>query len=594
MIIKKNGKSFVQLKLNDILYNAAILGVLKILIHSGDINSKDFPEKNYINIPLETFDNFAQKYIDFLIDKYKKDFIYLYNFELSYKILLSENFEKSKNIKEKIKLLKNLALIAKSGTKKNSFNANLHTPMWIFYHFMSDDSINMEEKSQRKKYSKKIGDILKNIYYTLQDILNNNNQVEEKINALFLENIELIKNVYDYKNEFYMKYISNNIIKKIWDRRCWRSTSYRNILSKDIYEKIFILPLKQYIKRTSKRDLYCLTCGQEIKIIDLSFNYVWLNAYGIDSHKKNSVFWNSVRDDYMCAVCYLIYSAAPAGIIFIKHPYMKIFNSYFINQNNNIKMLYRINQIFSNNLKNRLVDSDGRNLSPNLFMVWASIWDIKKNESEIVYDFVEIFKLMNNDKLNIDFLSDYHMQVFELSYKYLKKINQIRYKNHQGNYVYIVDELLNLIVEGKKIRNFIIDLIIIYTKNNRKAYFLKHIMEVMFIVNSIGNKEISTMYEKSHKSIKWLGNKLGKLMRNKKLKSYIYEMTNYLNNGERSKFINTLIKTHIAYSCRIKNHYVDNLYNDEYDFQSLGTVYIIGLAEAIKNKGKEKNEKNEK
>jgi len=95
MIIKKNGKSFIQLKLGDILYNASILGVLKILKHSGDINSDDLPEKNYINIPLKAFDDFSEKYINFLIDEYKNDIHYLYNFELSYKILSADNFENS-------------------------------------------------------------------------------------------------------------------------------------------------------------------------------------------------------------------------------------------------------------------------------------------------------------------------------------------------------------------------------------------------------------------------------------------------------------------------------------------------------------------
>lgn len=581
IIIKKNGEKFIQLKLDDILYNAAILGILKILKYSGDISSDDLPEKDSIDIPLKAFDDFAEKYINFLVNQYKKDFPYLYNFELSYKILLTENFENSENAKEKIKLLKNLALIAKSGTKKNSFNAKLDSPMWIFYHFMPDDSINIKKKTKRKEYSKKIGAILRKIYYSLQEILENKKQVEEKVNALFLENIQLIKNVYNYKNEFYMKAISSNIIKKVWDGRCWRSNYYRHILSKDIYEKIFILPLEKYIEKTSKRDLYCFTCGEEIKTIGLSSNYVWLNAYGIDSDKKNSVFWNGVRDDYMCAVCQLIYSAAPAGMSFIKNPYMKIFSSYFINQTNSIRLLYRMNQIFSNNLDSRLVDTYGKDLSPNLFIIWASIWDINMSEIEIIYDFIEILKIMNNDELNVDLLSSYHMKVFELSYKHLEKINQIKYKNNQENYIYIVDELLRLIVEGKKIQVFLIDLTINCIKNNRKGYFLKYIMEVMFIVNSIKTKERATMDEKSHRSIKWLGNKLGRLMRKKRLKSYMYEMIGYLNNGDQFKFVNTLIKTHVTYNCKIKYHYVDNLYNDEYDFESLGTVYIIGLAEVI-------------
>ena len=42
-------------------------------------------------------------------------------------------------------------------------------------------------------------------------------------------------------------------------------------------------------------------------------NYSWIVDGGIDSERKTSVFWDFVRDDYMCPMCALVYSCMPLG-----------------------------------------------------------------------------------------------------------------------------------------------------------------------------------------------------------------------------------------------------------------------------------------
>jgi CRISPR-associated protein Cst1 len=125
-------------------------------------------------------------------------------------------------------------------------------------------------------------------------------------------------------------------------KNAWSDISFLNANSKEPnlyqdYNKVFVAPIDKYLTSSHRKDDYeCFTCGRPMGVKGHSYSF--LTDMGYDVNKKNSNGWNFGNDQMMCPICFLMYSAVPAGFNYNMHN-----QGVFINQSTSLESLYNAN-----------------------------------------------------------------------------------------------------------------------------------------------------------------------------------------------------------------------------------------------------------
>ncbi|WP_129409290.1 hypothetical protein [Marinitoga lauensis] len=114
----------ITLRLSDWLYNAGIVGLINILgkdnvRYRTDENNLDL-EYDELEIKIESFENFEEKYFDYFINTYKN---LNWHQLISYKEIIEKKLEQIEFSKEDVEIINKIIKLFKDNLKKASFKS---------------------------------------------------------------------------------------------------------------------------------------------------------------------------------------------------------------------------------------------------------------------------------------------------------------------------------------------------------------------------------------------------------------------------------------------------------------------------------------
>lgn len=291
----------LKVRLNNTLYNAGIVGFIKVLKTMED-NFLDVDytiQGNTLIFSSDVFNNFTEYYLKTLIDKYEKDTIFS-DIMNEYEILMSQDSKQDKQIK---KVVRKLKTASNTSRYKKAF----------------------EYIVNKKGDKKDIEGIIK--------FLENTTDLNAKLSSLE----DVIKYMQKHKDIFLVKDIAETKVKLFWSGTGFCSNKHTNKHPKDAYEADFINPVLKYLNKNPKKISHqCIECrGVVPSIRDGKMS--WINDMGVDVDKKKSNFWNFEPDVLICPICRVIYSCIPLGF------YMIGKEGLFVNSNITIDSLLEMN-----------------------------------------------------------------------------------------------------------------------------------------------------------------------------------------------------------------------------------------------------------
>lgn len=238
-----------KIYLGDWLYNAGIVGFLKIFEFNGNINLIKRTD-DYISFQKDILTNFHEQYFSYV-------------------------YQKANSISDKITKLNKL--IASGATEKEI-----------------KEYIKNITNSQTLKNDTVISKILAS-----SKVINDWIVIGKQLSAALPKHWERNKDLYSkyYLQGFYEgKSIFNASVKK-------------NI--KEIFKRDFIDPL--FSNDRHRREFHCKVCNDRIAKKDVFFDEGAFKLTGVSSNEFKNFFWNLIPNTHMCAICELIYLCSFAG-----------------------------------------------------------------------------------------------------------------------------------------------------------------------------------------------------------------------------------------------------------------------------------------
>ena len=575
-------KETFKIMLNDFSYNAGVMGFLDILIESGDLNINDLPQNNVIELPFSVLDNFEEKYIRVMVDRYKH-LGFFHNLVREYeklKVISEDNSYETKKL-----VLEMVADLTSKNSRVSVFKTMENIPF----------EVTGNEKEKESKI-KAIMNLIKKELKMLVDTKTRKLSDEEKrniVDGLFDTYKPLIDKIIEHEDDFYMKEIMYLVITNFWNNRSFLSGAKVNNKIMQMYDEVFILPTKwQFenpVKKVGGADVQCLECGidiekkstkiNEIKI-DIVDNFMWIVDKGIDSKRKTSIFWDGRPDDFLCPLCRLIYSCMPLGFKVYKSVPMV---SMFINSNYSIYSMYNLN-----------ITMQGEDLSANRFE-YQNFAKIVQSYFKAHIDYIkdvpkigglQLIRKRHGDRFKIDLISPLHMKVIKDRLKDFETLTNkyIKDEKNRKNDADIYQEVVNNFVNNNNLNQLVDKYIKMYLSDmNFNPYYLFNIVEIQHYANHLmrgGNK----LDYKSNDLLSWKinGAKMRKALEdndkdfNNRMKKYYYQLSSAVNVGDKKAFIHTMMTQHVSLNMELPYKMLSLQENME-NFESYGQAYLIGL-----------------
>lgn len=146
------------------------------------------------------------------------------------------------------------------------------------------------------------------------------------------------------KETFTMKSIIYNYINRFWDGKCFLNQTNAKKDMKELFEKDFSVPMRDYWKKEHKKPKdICIDCGEPLDAKE-KVSIAFMNDMGDDLSRKRSAFWNCKVDAYLCPTCAFVYALSPLGFQLIGNKFL------FINTNESMQELISQNRKKSNGL----------------------------------------------------------------------------------------------------------------------------------------------------------------------------------------------------------------------------------------------------
>lgn len=542
----------IRLELSDWLYNAGLVGLVKILRHSDAQVEKEI---NYIEFDEEELDNFEEKYFSYFTYTYEK-------FTSWYKLVSYEEVIDNINIavitEKDIEKINDCIEDLKKKLTSNSYKSA--------YLILSDKSIDLleeEKKLQKIKKGKKqeLADIASDIENTII-------QMKKIIDYLRKEEVQkIIKS----KNIIY------DIIQEFWsDVSFLNKNNSKNNMYEE-YSSYFLQPIRAFITSDKSKFRYqCYTCDEKIATLAKpnAYDLTWLSKIGADMSRKSSHFWNFNGTSYICPICNLVYSCIPAGFTVVKG------NGLFINQNSSMNTIIAINE-FTLDKGITFVELEEQ----SYFNIVESMQQNQLVNSDKEIENIQIVKFdSQNDRRPYTFnlLSKSKLNIIYKNKKRLKALLKIHVKISKDYYINLYKEVLQRLYDNKNQFDLINELIHLNLQEKFRA--LRAIYSIIQINNDFigGGNKSKMVYYKEIDNFRDYGLKLrdsytkGNSSAKNKLPGITYRLLNALKTKDTSRFMETLINAYLYLGKQIPTDFVNGLKDIE-KFQTIGYSFLIGL-----------------
>ncbi|AYD40183.1 type I-B CRISPR-associated protein Cas8b1/Cst1 [Clostridium fermenticellae] len=543
----------IKLKMSDWLYNAGLVGLIKIL-NQEEISYN--PKGKYFEFEADALVNFEEKYFKYFSRKYKR-------FTSWYKIVSFEdyiiNFDKNKVSDKNLETINNYIENIKKKLTSNSYKSA--------YLLLKNPEIDLLEKEKKLKKIKKTKK--QNIKDVVEEICNQLNNLKLIINYLKRDDV---KRIIIAKNIIY------NIIQQFWsDVSFLNRNNSKNDMFQE-YKTYFIDGVLNYAEAEKKKYKYdCFTCDNKISKLSKpkAYDLTWLSKIGVDMSRKSSHFWNFNGDSYICPVCNLVYSCVPAGFTILKG------KGLFINQNSSIEDLFSANTLSLEGIDKfqKLEEQGYFNIVKNIEQ--GSVENFNKeieNIQVVKYDFQNVrrpysFNLLSKSKLVLIYKNR----------KRLSKLINVYIKISKDYYINLYSEVLERLYNNKNQFSFINYLLSLNLEGKFNGIgFIYLILKINHDFLQGGMRKKMTKYKNKGEYIDTF-ERYGLELRSgysgsskNKISGITYRLLNSLKIKNTSKFMETLINAYLYLNSPIPTDFIGML-KDENKFQEIGYAFLIGL-----------------
>jgi CRISPR-associated protein Cst1 len=525
-----------RIYLSDWLYNAGIVGFLRINNHLWEVKDEKLISKdenllkigdNYIEIDRNIFDGFTDRFFNYAFSIYSKYDTVLKQLRRLINDLNNDTFKKINQ--DFSKILKDYPIL-------------------------------------KRKIEEKIGNFEAKDSQELSSVIENALEIMEEDKADFVE--DFIENeVRDFLNTHYgQKSFLNRSVKES---------------KKQKFYKDFEEPLKLGSGELSKHK--CVICGERSAKKDLSFNTGFSTIFGLNEDATNFL-WDFDTRIPACEICEIIYFCTFAGLTKLHGKY------YFVNQDNTVESLFVGAGKFERELKK---DYDEK-LDDFLFVKFIAdlLVQSKKLQSEYIIqniNFVEVeikksarserksIKVFNFniDRSTAEFIKENHENLKSLSKSYFVFPDD-------KTRVYILIEFLNSILKKNLSYEFLYK--IFRSKIKDKAYIssnnlLKLIHMYLLYLKKFGGEKMS-LEEKNLQAMYMQGRDLLTRLKQRsaenKVQSIAYKLLNALKVGDTKQFMDVLMRVYIAYDLKVPGLVLKAMH-DKDNFYLLGYSFLSGL-----------------
>ncbi|WGS65320.1 type I-B CRISPR-associated protein Cas8b1/Cst1 [Marinitoga aeolica] len=563
-------ENYITLRLSDWLYNAGIVGLINIL-GEDNVRYRTYEENldmeyDEIEIKIEAFENFEEKYFDYFINTYKN---LNWHQLISYKEIIEQKIEQNQFSKEDIEIINKIIKSFKDNLKKASFKSAYN----LIYKEINNFNF-LEEIKKIKRMSK----------------LSTPDEIRD--------NLLILKNILDFlEKPVSKKYIAAKNAMYSVIRNAWDGVSFLNPQTKEKdmyvdYKKYFLEPFLEYLKlendEIKKYKYTCFSCNRPMKKLETNMSF--LKNIGFDDARKPSNVWNFINDTYICPICKLVYSCIPAGFTYV---YDK---GLFVNLNHSVEDIYNINKrVMMETYNDSIKEYDKYMFSYKTLL--SSIYENLNKTTKYEYSDIQIVKL-ENEKYYFNILSKKILLVLKESSKLLNElINNYYYPTKKGDYkdkVMLYEEAIFRITNNIELYDLINDLLRIKLSDKTNGYYSIRTINNLIKINLNYLSEVKDMKDFNESEVKQ-ANYYGYLMRQyylskgseHKLSGISYKLLNALKVNNKDSFMDTLLNCYLYVDKPVPKIIIEALDNNDI-FKSVGYAYIAGLFGEYK-KGDENN-----
>ncbi|HBF5456781.1 TPA: type I-B CRISPR-associated protein Cas8b1/Cst1 [Clostridioides difficile] len=615
----------------DWFFNMGIVGFLNI-IKKADKQAEIFIMEDYIEFDSLFLENFHEYYFNYFMDEYdvskriKKNIDYSINFIKSKPDRIKDGIKKIKDsvkqqndkikkfdeekfnlIKEKLDSMSKI----KSYDEFDSLEALVDETIDVFkiksindrltanlYKYVVQDNYFGQVSFFNVAKAKLDLDGLKQVMF--------NDYLRQIIYFGELEDL-LEENDYD-KLKNYLNDRLNSIAKDINEKKVSKS-------SVNTIEKIMKEINKNFIKKNkSIEDIkeymdsleVCEMCGLYKGILD-EYSESNFAPLGVSTNNARNMFWNQEYVSSICDICKLILFCTPAGATYTRKNYLTNEENefyLFVNMDASINELYERN----NSLKaQKSESSDSKDENPFNHLI-KSIVEENKLKSEWQLRnilFVEFKASIDAKKCKINYFNipTYLAKIFVDENTKIQNIYDYKFKSSVLDLLLKNRDLKHLI--NNTLRNKVKNDMESNNKSNISGIDCFRVVQLRALINSykkgaykMDNKNLENNYKKL-RIIYYLGCDIHDYFVNKnsknKIDGVIYKLLNSVKVGNKSDFMDTIIRIFMSAEKQIPDFVLDIEIEKDLDFESIGHAFISGLISG-KYEGKDKlsNEKEEK
>lgn len=541
--------SLIKIELSDWMKNAGLVGLIKILESSNELEHKVNKKNNYIEFDSSELENFQELYFEYLIRKYKA-FI---------------SIEKIINKEEWIKDLSNKEI---NGKDLESFNSYIK---YVKERLKSASYKSAYEIIGDNKYN------LLDISASIKEIKLKKNQSINEIKDEFKEQCDLNLEIIDYLNKPEVRKIiaAKNVIYDVIEG-FWNGISFFKDIKNSMYEcykKDFVEPVKNYIDSDlEKSKNNCFTCDNKIQKLSkpFAFDITWITKMGVDGNRKSSHFWNYYSDANVCPICNLVYSCIPAGFSVING------KGLFINSNQSIKDIVSVNNnVLEGNKSMEELEEE------TYFKIVEAMEEKTVDQAKREVENIQVVKF---DKTNssrpytFNVLSKEKLLIIKRNRKIFEYLLNRKVKISKDYYLNIYSEVLDRIYNGKNLFDLLDTLTRLRISGEYKSSYIIYLL-IKLNNDCMGMRGGSKVYYKDIDKFKDYGIKLKKVYGKEgenKISGVLYRLQNALKVKDVSRFMDTLINAYTSKKESIPVDFVQVL-QDTDKFQTIGYAFLIGL-----------------
>lgn len=564
--------NFIKLRLGDWTWNAAVTGFINIL---GEENVSF--NNNTVEIPINCFENFEEKYFEYFINTYEKALPW-YRI-ISYKSVI-ENYRQNEYKHLTLKGLKDINSYITDTVKKyltsNSFKA-------AFELIGDKEYIGHLEKSLKKIKEPKEESIFEN------DKINIIEEIENQFKILE----EIIKYCSSREGRRYIG--AKNVIYSIL-KNGWNGVSFLNPQTKikdsyEDYREYFVRPTLEYIQSEKVKNKYtCFTCGSPIKGLDDDLSF--LNQSGFDTARKPSHVWNFVNDVAICPVCKLIYSCLPGGFVYVGN------RGLYINANVDIKHNLKVNRKLKTDILYQGVQEySGRKIYAVLVNALKE-QQIEKDKYELAD--VQLVRY-EDEKYKFNLLPAITIKLIDKFSDEITGLMRTGYREGNDNHS-IYEQVLNYIFNNQNLFLLIYKLLHYKLSSPSDCFFgIGHIQNMLKIniqlIKNLGgmiNMDISRDYLREARGAGFYLREayLKKDPKTGKIPGISYRLLNALKIGNRNMFMDVVLNSYMYVGNEVPSIITEVLREDDQVFSTIGYAFVACFIEGEKdNQNSNENKK---